>query len=91
MATLAEILTELDTTASYAEDGSVAYAKRFRTALTRLIVKVPQQTGNAGTSTTLPISEYRAMLERVNGWLAVNDLGASGGGVRHVSLREFRT
>lgn len=91
MATLDAVLAELDTTASYDEDGSVAYAKRHQTALRRLISKVPLTTAHAGTSTTLPISTYEKMLEQVTAWLAVNDIGRSGGGVRHVSLREFRT
>lgn len=90
--TLDQVLTELDDTASYEADASVALARRRQTALRRLITKTPLITANAGTSTTLPVAAYQAMLEEVTAWLSANDSrGApNAGGVRYFSLEEYR-
>lgn len=90
--TLDQVLTELDDTASYEADASVALARRRQTALRRLLGKAPQITSNSGTSTTLPIAAYQAMLDEVTAWLAVNDSRGqpAAGGVRQFSLETFR-
>lgn len=73
MATLAEIQTSVEEYADYAEVGSVARARLFKTALTRLIMKLPQATSQAGASTALPIETYKRMLDDVAAWLVAND------------------
>lgn len=73
MATIAALQTTLEDNADYAETGSVTKARAFKTALTKLLIKVPQQTGKGSASTTLPMATWEKLLAEVSAWLVAND------------------
>lgn len=85
-----EVWDEYDTTASYEEDASVAYAKRFITACRILLRRSPTQITTGGQSAVFDSQAIRQALDDARDWLASNNTSANGGSVRHLSFRDLR-
>jgi hypothetical protein len=85
-----EVWDEYDTTASYEEDASVAFAKRFVTACRILLRRRPTQISVGGQSTEFDARSISDALEASREWIAANNTSANGGSVRHLSFRNLR-
>lgn len=78
--------------ASYEAEASVAKAKLFLTACTKLIALVPQMTGTRESTTQMKVDEYRLQRESCQEWLSTHDTSADSRhpSVTRVSFENFR-
>lgn len=79
---------------TYEEDSSVAKAKAFISACKALILKRPSRISKqGGGDLTWDFETIKAELDAARTWLATSPtaLAASGGGVIHSSLEDYRT
>lgn len=75
--TLAQVEAAYDDNASYAEDGSVAKAKAFVTALSILLRRSPAEAGTRESHVRLSPELLYKQLTDARAWLQANDTGGS--------------
>ena len=88
--TLPEATTAALANADYAEVASVTKAKAYVTALESMLILMPKATAKDAASVSLAPEEIRMRLKAANAWLLANDTDSHGGGVKHLSVGNFR-
>jgi hypothetical protein len=86
MATITEIVDELDLSLDYEEgSGSVAKAERVVTLCKQLLIRRPSSSGHAGSSVQFDANQLRAMLEDARIFLK-NQSSSGAPGVRFLGV-----
>ncbi|PCJ18331.1 MAG: hypothetical protein COA96_17075 [SAR86 cluster bacterium] len=88
--TLPEATTAALSNLDYASSGSIPKAQACRDALNAMLLLTPKAVKKDGADVTMSPEQIEGQLTRVNQWLLSNDTQANGGGVKHLSLGNFR-
>jgi hypothetical protein len=75
-----EVWAAYDDNASYFEDGSVAKAKAFSTAVRILLRRLPAESGTREGNVRFDLATLRKELEEARDWLIANDSTGAGRG-----------
>lgn len=79
--------------ADYESDASVAKAKLFIAACTRLMILIPASAAQGGESISMPIAQIESAMNYARKWLSINDSSSTqvpAGVVRYADTRNFR-
>jgi hypothetical protein len=89
-ATLVAVRTAYLENADYASVESLAKAQDFATACRRLLLLLPQHTGEAGFETDFDPAVLQAEAREAERWIATYRAASGSGSVNHFSFRNFR-